>query len=223
MQIYPIGSSVSFGHKDKNQTLSIPTAIASCIGSAIFANSTKIKLDKNSYLNTIDIIDKKMDKNLEILERFNYLKKLTKPYTDKLASLGIIDNSAEITVENMLKNYVKSTEKDYLKELEKDINFAKAETLFLENENLSAKNIEIKEKEFIKSLAENATDGKIKTAEIKNYFEPLMKEDSIIKAEITDFSRMVDKFNKKRIGVFGAFGLIIGAIIGNFINIKKKD
>ena len=223
MQVYPVNSAVSFGRKDdKNKTLLVPATLVGGAGAAVYANSTKIKLDNDSYLNSIDIIDKKMDKSLELQERFDYLKKQIKTFTDKLASLGANDNSTEITVEDMLKNYVGNPNNKGLEGLDADIAWLKGQALDLDGDKLLAKKAEIKEREFIKSLAQNATDGKVKTSEIRNYVEAQLRENTVIKGEVIDFSKMIKSFNIKRVGVFTLFGLTLGAIICNLIKINKK-
>ncbi len=225
MQVFAVNSTASFGRRnDKKQTLLLPTAIVGAAGGAVYANQSKIKLDKDNFEKSIKIIDEKLDKTMELQERFDKLKTIfeqQKNYNNsQLSKLGITENATEISVDDLLKNYVGNPEKTIIG-LSHDIEWAKGEQANLKGEALAKKLEDIKEKEFIKSLVEKATDGKVKIEDIKNFFENQIKENKLIKNEMQNFTHIVGNFNSKRIGLFAVIGLLVGGAIGHLVKINS--
>ena len=127
MKINPVYSAPSFGQKDnKKQTLMFPSAIVGAIGGAGYAHQSKIKLDKDSYEKTIEIIDEKLDKSPDLEKRFSTLKnkilKIKEYNAAQLTKLGISPETTEISIDDLLKNYVGNESKD-LKGLKTDIEY----------------------------------------------------------------------------------------------------
>lgn len=224
MQVHPVNSAISFGKKnEKKQSLMLPATVVGGVGGAFYANQSKIKLDKDSYEKTVKIIDEKLDKSPDLEVRFSTLKKLIEKQKEKdiahLKKLGITDTSSEILVDDLLKKYVNNPEKTLIG-LGHDITWAKGEAKDLEGEKLAKKMAEIDEKLFIKNLAEKAVDGKVK---VDDFLIERVKENKIIKDEINEFWYIVNKFNKKRLWLFSAMGLVLGGVIGSMIKISKKE
>lgn len=226
MQIRPVHSAVSFGQKDNKKTLTVPTAVVGTIGGLAYAHNSKIKLDKDSYEKTIDIIDEKLDKNHNLESRFSFLKEkfeAEKQYNNtQLEKLGITAETKEISVDDLLKNYVYNDSKT-VEGLGHDIKYAQGETSVLKDDALALKLKDIEEKTFIKNLAEKAKDGKVNADEVRAYFAKQIKENKFIKDEIQSFADIVDNFNKKRYWLFAAIGLLAGGTIGYMIKLNKKD
>ncbi len=234
MQVFAVNSAVSFGRRrEKKETLMLPTAVVGAAGGALWGNQSKIKLDKDNYEKSFKIIDEKLDKTLDLQERFNILREQFSFYQNKLRRFGIKENMTEVSVEDLLKGYVDNESKD-LAGLKKDIEFVEGKKNYLLTEKEKGtipksriKELEndikyVEERTFIRDLVENAKDGKVKVEDIRAFFAKQIKEDKVISEEMRNFSHIVHSFNKKRMWLFAAIGLVVGGAIGNLFKIDAK-
>jgi len=234
MQVFAVNSVVSFGRRrDKKETLMLPTAVVGAAGGAIWANQSKINLDKDSYEKSFKIIDEKLDKTFDLQERFEALREKINFYQEKLKKLGIKENMTEVSTDDLLKGYVDNESKD-LAGLNKDIEFVEGKKNYLLAEKEKGtipkeriKELEndikyVEERKFIRELVENAKEGKVKVQDVRAFISKQIKDDKAISEEMRNFSHIVHSFNKKRIWLFAAIGFVVGGAIGHLFKIEAK-
>ena len=230
MPIHPINSAnITFGRKKREQTKSqiIPGAIVGAAAGAGFSHFNKVKMDKGNIEESIKIIETKIPKTMEQSDSFEIIKKtftsLKEHRDSQLSKMGIEEGTKEVSTQSILNGIVDNKEEKTVERLQSEIDWVKGETTDIKDPKILAeKKAIIAEKEAMKKIVQGATDEKVSTSSVTAYYDSIIKNNPKIKQGIDEFSSIVKSFNKRRMGVISAAGLVAGAFVGNMFKTKIK-
>lgn len=233
MLVCPVNSaSVSFGQETQKQhSFMFPSAIIGGVVGGASAKITQLKINPQDVDSFIKTVDDKLPMSGQTRSSFFILKDtLTKTRENafkKLQELGISKDLTEVSVNDLLSKVVQNNQKT-LNGLNEDIKYVQGEADYFKTqkdkaaEYLSKLKI-IEEKKGMKTLVEQATDGKILTSRLIDFYESGTKNNPQIKNQIEAISNLVNKYNKQKIIYYPIIGLIVGSIIGSFVTQPTKS
>lgn len=231
MPIYPVNSAnISFGRREKEKTKSkiLSGAIIGAGVGAGLAQMNKIKLNPNNIGDTLTIIETKIPKTMEQNNTFEVINKKFKELDSynqtQMTRMGLEKGTTEVPIKNVLNTVVDNKEEKTLSRLDAEIEWVKGEiSAEKDSKVIAKKQAIIAEKKAMKELVESSVDGNVKTADIEGFYNSTIKNNKKIKQGLEEFYSVVKSFNKKRLGIFAAGGLVIGAFIGNMFKTKIKS